>query len=91
MARAVERRGGLRYLNEPRPATVRVDHETKEPCAVYLNQRWCPVTTRDRWLIEDGWWRTPIRRMYFEVITDDGLGLELFWDLEGRQWFSQWG
>lgn len=89
MAGGVSRRTSLRQtVNLPEPIPVRIA-ETKEPAAVFLNQTWRPVTVRDRWLIEDGWWREPLRRMYFEVLTEDGILLTVFWDLEARQWFRQ--
>lgn len=90
MAGSVKRKIGWKALNEPREICVRIDPERKEPTAIQLGQHWHEVTVRERWLTEDQWWRPePVRRMYFEVATEDGLIEVVFWDLEARKWSRQ--
>ncbi|MGQ9674387.1 MAG: hypothetical protein ACUVX1_01800 [Chloroflexota bacterium] len=44
---------------------------------------------RDRWRIDDEWWRRPISRLYYQVIMKDGRMLTLFHDLVDSGWFMQ--
>lgn len=34
----------------------------------------------NRWRVDDGWWREPVARTYFKVVTRSGLLCTLFWD-----------
>lgn len=59
----------LRRLGEPAPVDVAVDPagrpETVDGSPV--------IAVRETWLIEDRWWTPrPIRRHYWEVVTDAG-------------------
>ncbi len=48
------------------------------------------ASVRESWLVEDRWWtEAPVRRRYWEVVTEDGRDLVVFRDLEGRGWFLQ--
>ena len=45
---------------------------------------------RESWLVEDRWWTDePVRRRYWEVVTDDGRSVVVFRDLERGAWFEQ--
>ncbi len=45
---------------------------------------------RESWLVEDRWWTTtPVRRRYWEVVTEAGRDLVLFRDLESGTWAHQ--
>ncbi len=45
---------------------------------------------RESWLVEDRWWtEAPLRRRYWEVVTDDGRDLVVFRDLEAGGWYRQ--
>ena len=45
---------------------------------------------RESWLVEDRWWTdAPLRRRYWEVVTDDGRDLVVFRDLEAGGWYQQ--
>jgi hypothetical protein len=45
---------------------------------------------RESWLIEDRWWtEQPLRRRYWELVTDAGRDLVVFHDLVGGAWFRQ--
>ena len=45
---------------------------------------------RESWLVEDRWWSEgPLRRRYWEVVTDDGRNLVVFRDLLTQAWYAQ--
>jgi hypothetical protein len=45
---------------------------------------------RESWLVEDRWWTdAPLRRRYWEVVTDDGRDLVVFRDLQAGRWYAQ--
>jgi hypothetical protein len=45
---------------------------------------------RESWLVEDRWWSDrPLRRRYWEVVTDDGRNLVVFRELGGGRWYAQ--
>lgn len=75
----------LRPLNEPRPLGVRTDeHGTP----VTVGGR--PVeVVRERWRIDDEWWRRPISRLYHAVVLEGGHVAVLYRDLDSGEWFAQ--
>ncbi|HET9948554.1 MAG TPA: hypothetical protein VFQ22_06510 [Longimicrobiales bacterium] len=44
---------------------------------------------RERWRIDDEWWREPISREYFSLTLDDGRALTLYHDLTDDAWYAQ--
>ena len=34
----------------------------------------------NQWRVDDDWWREPVARAYFKVVTRDGLLCTVFWD-----------
>ena len=87
--RAPVRAGELRTLNRPEPLAV-VAGEAGEPKAVRAGGRVRVVAKiRDRWRIDDEWWRKPIRRMYFLVEYADGVQETLYQDLVDQSWYRQ--
>lgn len=45
---------------------------------------------RESWLVEDRWWtEAPLRRRYWEVVTEAGRDVIVFRDLLGGGWFKQ--
>jgi hypothetical protein len=47
---------------------------------------------RESWLVEDRWWTDrPLRRRYWEVVTDDGRDLVVFRELGQGGWYRQRG
>ena len=34
----------------------------------------------NRWRVDDDWWREPVARAYFKLVTRDGLLCTVFWD-----------
>lgn len=82
----------LRPLNEPRPIRVQADdHHT--PLAVALDSRaqrlQAVEAIRERWRIDDEWWRRRISRLYFSVVLESGQLMTLYHDLEDGRWFVQ--
>jgi hypothetical protein len=74
-----------RALNAPRPARVRwgeglpaeVDGEAVE-------------AMRESWLVEDRWWdERPLRRRYWELISERGRNVVVFHDLDTGRWYVQ--
>ncbi len=44
---------------------------------------------RESWLIEDRWWTDePLRRRYWEVVSERGRNLVVFHDLVSGRWYS---
>jgi len=90
----VERRllhaGKLRPLAKPTAVTVHVD-EHGEPTHVRLPGKTARriEVVRERWRIDDEWWRQPVSREYLAVILDDGRMLTLYHDLSDGRWYSQ--
>lgn len=76
-------------LNAPETIPVRMDSHGA-PLAVLRGRRWVPVQTRrERWQIDDEWWRRPLSRSYHVVVLEDGALLTLYRDeLDGR-WYRQ--
>jgi hypothetical protein len=46
---------------------------------------------RERWRIDDEWWRETISREYREIVLDDGRIVTLFHDLADGLWYAQRG
>ncbi len=46
-------------------------------------------TVRERWRIDDEWWRELISREYLAVVLDDGRVLTLYHDLAEGLWYAQ--
>lgn len=82
----------LRPLGRPRPAHVRTD-EAGDPIYVRLPGRTARrvEAVRERWRIDDEWWREPISREYRAVVLDDGRHVILYHDLLTRRWYAQRG
>jgi hypothetical protein len=38
------------------------------------------------WRVDDDWWREPVARTYFKLVTRDGLLCTVFWDEIGGTW-----
>jgi hypothetical protein len=45
---------------------------------------------RESWLIEDRWWTEhPLRRRYWELVSEGGRVIVVFHDLLEDRWYSQ--
>ena len=84
----------LRPLGSPRGARVVLD-EADRPVAVVDDRpargRSCRTrriaAVRERWRIDDEWWRAPLSREYLSVVLEDGRPLTLYHDrVEGGWW-----
>ena len=79
----------LKPLGRPKIVTVRTD-EHGEPIHVRLSGK--PArrveVVRERWRIDDEWWREPISRAYLAVVLDDGRMLTLYHDLSDGSWYA---
>jgi CO dehydrogenase/acetyl-CoA synthase delta subunit len=75
-----------RRIREPRPSAVRAD-DTGQPLVV---DRERVDAVRESWLVEDRWWTDqPLRRRYWEIVTDGGRNVVVFRDLVAQAWYRQ--
>ena len=45
---------------------------------------------RESWLVEDRWWtEQPLRRRYWELVSDGGRDLVVYHDLASGSWLRQ--
>jgi hypothetical protein len=60
------------------------------PRSVVVERKAQPVERiRDRWRIDDTWWREPLCRMYWELELTGGRVLTLYQDQITGRWFEQ--
>ncbi len=82
----------LKPLGRPQIVDVRTD-DSGEPAFVRFRGR--PArqveTIRERWRIDDEWWRSPISRDYRAVVLSDGRHVTLYHDLLDGRWYVQHG
>ena len=79
----------IRPLGTPREVRVSMNAEGT-PTAVVVGRRTRRVSTvRERWRIDDEWWRTPLARDYAVVVLDDGRPLTLYRALVEGGWWVQ--
>ena len=93
----------LRPLNEPRRIEVRIAPADggedvpgepglfpATPVAVKLDGRLLRVeVVRERWRIDDEWWRRPLSRLYHELVLEGGQRVVLYRDLVEGGWYVQ--
>ncbi|MDX1494181.1 MAG: hypothetical protein R3253_08990 [Longimicrobiales bacterium] len=86
------RRPRLKPLARPTPVAVRADEEG-EPVFVRLPGKPARrvAVVRERWRIDDEWWRQAISRDYRTIVLDDGAVLTLYQDLLDGSWYIQRG
>jgi len=47
---------------------------------------------RDEWRVEEGWWtREPVRRLYYDLVLDDGRNAVVYCDRRRGRWYAQRG
>ena len=44
---------------------------------------------RDHWRVEEGWWREPICRFYYELEMEDGRVVIVYRDSSDGSWYEQ--
>jgi hypothetical protein len=86
----IPERHRLKPLAQPFVVTVRAD-EHGVPTHVRLPGKTARQveTVRERWRIDDEWWRVCISREYLAVVLDDGRMLTLYHDLLDDRWYAQ--
>jgi hypothetical protein len=79
---------GPRRLGTPVPARVQSSPQDGRPLRIDGDD---VAAVRESWLVEDRWWTdVPLRRRYWEVVTEGGRNLVVFRDLEdGGGWCCQ--
>jgi len=78
----------LRPLNVPKAivVTVRDNH----PATIVVGgTSQTIIRVQDTWLIEEEWWRQPIRRQYFHVLLAHGQQMTIFHDRTNGSWWDQ--
>jgi hypothetical protein len=85
---SIPEKGRLRALNLPR--ALHVEETAGNPTCVQTSAGPVEIESiRERWRIDDEWWRRPISRMYYQILLTSGDQLTIFKDLETGQWFQQ--
>lgn len=82
----------LKPLARPKAVTIRTDDDG-EPVFVRLPGKTARrvAVVRERWRIDDEWWRQAISREYRTIVLDDGAVLTLYHDLLDDSWYVQRG
>ena len=79
--------GAPRRLNTPQRIAVRAAVDDGRPLTVGGH---AVEAHRESWLIEDRWWTgSPLRRRYWELVTDTGRNAIVFRDLQTGGWYEQ--
>ena len=79
----------LRPLNEPRPVAVRLGRNGLPSGFEDRGRRQEIASIEERWVIEEEWWREPLRREYLTVMTTTGSVRPLYSDTITGRWFLQ--
>jgi hypothetical protein len=79
----------LRPLGLPQPLAVETDASGAPAWIVWRGQRVAVAAVRDRWRIDDEWWRQPVSRLYYALQLADGQLLVVFADLATGGWQQQ--
>lgn len=82
----------LKPLARPKAVTIRTDDDG-EPVFVRLPGKTARrvAVVRERWRIDDEWWRQAISREYRTIVLEDGAVLTLYHDLLDDSWYVQRG
>ena len=82
----------LKPLGAPRAVQV-VEDAAGAPAAVTVGKRRARakrvMAVRERWRIDDEWWRHPLSREYLTMVLEDGRFLTLYLDLVQGGWWAQ--
>jgi hypothetical protein len=79
----------LRSLGTPRIIRVETDR-AGFPVLIHLKRRPRSVASvRERWRIDDEWWRQIISREYFALLLEDGKPVTVYRDLRTEEWYLQ--
>ena len=82
----------LKPLGQPKAVVVHTD-ESDEPTHVRIPGKPARqvAVVRERWRIDDEWWRQSISREYRTIVLDDGTVITLYHDLTDGSWYVQRG
>ncbi len=82
----------LKPLGQPKAVVVHTD-ERDEPTHVRIPGKPARqvAVVRERWRIDDEWWRQSISREYRTIVLDDGTVITLYHDLTDGSWYVQRG
>ena len=82
--------GALHPLNAPQLLRVKMDERGRPQRLSIRRKELVVASIEDHWRIEDEWWRNEgVARSYFEVLTEDGRRLTLFYDELTGDWYEQ--
>jgi len=79
----------LRPLKSPSPVRVHIGEEGFPVMLHQKGKRLQVVAIRERWRIDDEWWRDPISREYYALVLENGRPVILFRDLVAGGWYGQ--
>lgn len=79
----------LRSLDTPRPVRVETGRDGF-PVLLHLRGKARRVASvRERWRIDDEWWRQLLSREYFALLLEDGKPVTVYRDLRTEKWYIQ--
>jgi len=79
----------MRPLALPRKIRVHTD-AVGEPVAVRGRTGFRQVEgIRERWQVDDEWWREPISRLYYDLVLEGGRAATLYQDQATGAWYLQ--
>ncbi len=79
----------FRALNSPLRLEVACDGEGEPLWIRVKGRRRAVAAVKDRWRLDDEWWKRPISRLYYLVELEGGMLFTLFRDLESGDWYQQ--
>ncbi|HSR42414.1 MAG TPA: hypothetical protein VLL48_09585 [Longimicrobiales bacterium] len=77
----------LRPLGTPSPVDVRTGPDGRPVAVLRDSGDRTVVQIRERWRIDDEWWREPVSRLYFDVVLENGEALTLYRDRIDGGWY----
>ena len=80
----------LRALNPPLPIRIDLDQNRIPTYYHPKNGKHLKICViRERWRIDDEWWREEISRDYFTFILENGMIITVFQNLLSQKWYRQ--
>ncbi|MBI4520510.1 MAG: hypothetical protein HY701_06710 [Gemmatimonadetes bacterium] len=74
-------------MNLPRPVKVGTDPEGNPIFLEMDRKRKRVAAVRERWRIDDEWWRVVIAREYAALTLEDGKPVTVYRDVVANQWY----
>lgn len=88
-SRAAAGTGGLRLLNQPKPAAIEAAKDGSPAAVVWQGRYRKVLAIHDAWRIDDEWWRDEIARYYFAIELEGGRRLTVYHDMVTDAWYIQ--